>query len=217
MRLRNIPGAREAVAADPRCISSPEICKGKWNEVFGNSNPVRVEVGMGKGRFIIDMALKYPDINFVGIEMYESVMIKGLQRLDKMEKQPENLRFIRMNAEEIGQWFEEGEADRIYLNFSDPWPKARHARRRLESREFLARFAPILKSDGVIEFKTDNMDLFDFALEEIEPAGWKLLFQTRDLHADAEAMKDNVMTEYESKFSAKGNPIYKYIITKEAR
>ena len=214
MRLRNIPGAREAVAADPRCISSPEICKGKWSEVFGNSNPVRVEVGMGKGRFIIDMALKYPDINFVGIEMYESVMIKGLQRLDKMESQPLNLRFIRMNAEEIGQWFEEGEADRIYLNFSDPWPKARHARRRLESREFLARFAPILKSDGVIEFKTDNMDLFDFALEEVEPAGWQLLFQTRDLHSDAEAMKDNVMTEYESKFSAKGNPIYKYIIRK---
>ena len=214
MRLRNIPGAREAVAADPRCINSPENSKGKWNEIFGNDNPVRVEVGMGKGRFIIDMALKYPDVNFVGIEMYESVMIKALQRLDKMENEPQNLRFIRMNAEEIGQWFEEGEADRIYLNFSDPWPKARHARRRLESREFLARFAPILKSDGVIEFKTDNMDLFDFALEEIEPAGWKALYVTRDLHADEEAMKDNVMTEYEAKFSAKGNPIYKYVISK---
>ncbi|SFL23706.1 tRNA (guanine-N7-)-methyltransferase [Lachnospiraceae bacterium KH1T2] len=212
MRLRNIPGAKDVVAADVRCMNTPEETKGKWKEIFGNDAPVRVEVGMGKGRFIIDMAVKYPDINFVGIEMYESVMIKALKHLDDMEDQPKNVRFIRMDARMISEWFEPGEVDRIYLNFSDPWPKARHAKRRLESKEFLTRFARIIKKDGVIEFKTDNQDLFSFALEEVEPAGWELLYQTRDLHNDAEQMKDNVMTEYEEKFSSKGNPICKYII-----
>ncbi len=216
MRLRNIPGSREAVAADNRCVHTPEEAKGHWHEIFGNDHPVNAEVGMGKGRFIVDMALKYPDQNFVGIEMYESVLIRALQKLDRRKKAgepvPENLRFIRMDARDMDLYFEKGEVDKIYLNFSDPWPKDRHAKRRLESRQFLARFDMVLAKEGVIEFKTDNEGLFDFALGEIEPAGWVLDFCTRDLHADTEAMKDNVMTEYEEKFSAKGNKIYKYII-----
>ena len=216
MRLRNIPGAREAVAADPRCIHTPEAAKGNWKKIFGNDNPVNAAAGMGKGRFIVDMALKYPDRNFVGIEMYESVMIRALQKLDRRiaagDPVPNNLRFIRMDARDMDLYFEKGEVDRIYLNFSDPWPKDRHAKRRLESRQFLERFDMVLAENGTIEFKTDNEGLFDFALGEVEPAGWKLEYSTRDLHGDAEAMKDNVMTEYEEKFSAKGNKIYKYII-----
>ena len=212
MRLRNIPGAREAVAQDRRCVQSSEETKQGWKNIFGNDNPIAVEVGMGKGRFITDMAVKYPDIHFVGIERYESVMIKALKKLDEMEKEPENLRFIRMDAAEIEQFFAKGEVSKIYLNFSDPWPKARHAKRRLESREFLKIFSGILAEDGIIEFKTDNKDLFDFALEEIEPAGCELLYMSRDLHSDEAEMKDNVMTEYEEKFSAKGNPIFKYKI-----
>ena len=212
MRLRNIPGAREIVAQDRRCVQSPEETKEGWKKIFSNENPIAVEVGMGKGRFITDMALKYPDINFVGIERYESVMIKGLKKLDEMEREAHNLRFIRMDAAEIGNYFKPGEVSKIYLNFSDPWPKARHAKRRLESREFLKIFSTVLCRDGIIEFKTDNRDLFDFALEEIEPAGYELLYMTRNLHSDEAEMKENVMTEYEEKFSAKGNPIYKYRI-----
>lgn len=212
MRLRNIPGAREMVAQDKRCLQNPEETKGRWNKIFENDNPIALEVGMGKGRFITDMAVKYPDVNFIGVERYESVMIKALKKLDEMETEPKNLRFIRMDAAEIEKYFAEGEVSKIYLNFSDPWPKARHAKRRLESKEFLKVFSTILAEDGIIEFKTDNRDLFDFALEELEPAGCELLYMSRDLHSDAEEMKDNVMTEYEEKFSAKGNPIYKYKI-----
>ncbi|MCR5627109.1 MAG: tRNA (guanosine(46)-N7)-methyltransferase TrmB, partial [Lachnospiraceae bacterium] len=125
---------------------------------------------------------------------------------------PDNIRFIRMDAADIGNFFNPEELDRIYLNFSDPWPKERHAKRRLGSRQFLKIFGQVLKKEGIIEFKTDNTGLFDFALSELEPAGWELLYSTYDLHSDPEAMKDNVMTEYEEKFSSRGNKICKYII-----
>lgn len=167
---------------------------------------------MGKGRFIMDLARMNPDINYVGIEKYSSVLIRGIQ---KMEADPlPNLYFIRMDAEEITSIFDKGEVDRIYLNFSDPWPKDRHAKRRLPSREFLQRYNEILVPDGVIEFKTDNHALFQFALEELEPAGWHLDRMTEDLHHDTEMMQGNVMTEYEERFSSLGNPIYKYIISR---
>ena len=216
MRLRNIPGAREIVAQDDRCFDTGDETAGKWSGIFGRKAQLMAEIGMGKGRFIIDMALKHPDIDFIGVERYESVMIKALQKLDRMKKEggmvPDNIRFIRMDAADIGDFFKPEELDRIYLNFSDPWPKERHAKRRLESRQFLKIFGHVLKKEGIIEFKTDNTGLFDFALSELEPAGWELLYSTYDLHSDPEAMKDNVMTEYEEKFSSKGNKICKYII-----
>jgi tRNA (guanine-N7-)-methyltransferase len=184
--------------------------KGKWNEVFGNDRPIHIEIGMGKGRFMMDMAAANPDINYVGIEKYSTVLLRAVQKME--ENELDNLRFIRMEAEDICEVFGKGEVSKIYLNFSDPWPKDRHAKRRLPSREFLARYNEILKPEGRIEFKTDNVDLFDFALEEVEPAGWKIEIFTRDLHHDAEMFEGNIMTEYEEKFSSKGNPIYKYII-----
>lgn len=212
MRLRNVTGSREVIAACDYVVHNPQECRGLWHEIFGNDHPIRIEIGMGKGRFIMDLAKQNPDVNYVGIEKYSSVLIRGIQ---KLEADPlPNLYFIRMEAEEITSVFAEGEIDRIYLNFSDPWPKDRHAKRRLPSREFLHRYDEILIPDGVIEFKTDNHDLFQFALEELKPAGWKILQMTEDLHHDVRMMEGNVMTEYEERFSSKGNPIYKYIIAR---
>lgn len=212
MRLRNITGSREMIASSDYVIHEPQDYKGKWNEIFGNDHPIRIEIGMGKGRFIMDLARMNHDINYVGIEKYSSVLLRGIQ---KMESDPlPNLYFIRMEAEEITDVFGREEVDRIYLNFSDPWPKDRHAKRRLPSREFLRRYDAILVRDGMIEFKTDNPDLFRFALEELEPAGWRLNQVTEDLHRDKEMMRGNIMTEYEERFSSMGNPIYKYVISR---
>jgi tRNA (guanine-N7-)-methyltransferase len=210
MRLRNVTGSREIIAESEYVIHEPQEYKGKWHQVFGNSNPVHIEIGMGKGRFIMELARRNPQINYVGIEKYSSVLVRGIQ---KMEQEPlSNLFFIRMDAEEITSVFDKDEVARIYLNFSDPWPKDRHAKRRLPSREFLHRYDEILTVDGQIEFKTDNHDLFQFALEELEPAGWHLEQVTEDLHHDASMSEGNVMTEYEERFSSIGNPIYKYVI-----
>ena len=214
MRLKNIPGAREAIAAHDRVIHEPETMKGKIKDLFPDpEKPLRIEIGMGKGRFIMEQAVKNPDINFIGIEKYSSVLLRALQKLDAFdeESRPSNIYFIRMDAEDICDIFEKGEIDRIYLNFSDPWPKDRHAKRRLPSKEFLARYEKILKKDGFVEFKTDNRMLFDFALEQIPEAGWETSLVTFDLHNEPELMKDNVMTEYEERFSSMGNPICKLI------
>lgn len=212
MRLRNITGSREMIAESRFVVHEPQEYKGRWSELFGNDHPLRIEIGMGKGRFIMDLARMHPEINYVGIEKYSSVLLRGIQ---KMETDPlPNLYFIRMEAEEIADVFGREEVERIYLNFSDPWPKDRHAKRRLPSREFLKRYDEILVRDGVIEFKKDNEDLFRFALEEIAPAGWQLLQMTEDLHHDEKMLAGNVMTEYEEKFSALGNPIYKYVIAR---
>ena len=210
MRLRNVTGSREVIADSEFVVQNPFENKGKWKEVFGNGNPVHIEIGMGKGRFMMDLAARNPHINYIGIEKYSSVLLRAIQ---KMEENPlNNLKFIRMDAEDICEVFDKEEIDKIYLNFSDPWPKDRHAKRRLPSRQFLARYNEILVKDGRIEFKTDNTDLFDFALEEVEPAGWKIEAMTRDLHHDEKLFEGNIMTEYEEKFSSMGNPIYKYII-----
>ncbi|MBO4376429.1 MAG: tRNA (guanosine(46)-N7)-methyltransferase TrmB [Lachnospiraceae bacterium] len=210
MRLRNIKGSREVISASEYSFTDDVETKGKWSEIFGNKNPLRIEIGMGKGRFIHTLASQNPDINYVGIEKYSSVLLRAIQ---KMEENPlPNLKFIRMDAENITDKFDEGEVDRIYLNFSDPWPKDRHAKRRLPSAQFLKRYDYILKRDGIIEFKTDNRDLFDFAVEELPVAGWEADVITYDLHADEKLMEGNVMTEYEEKFSSEGNPICKYII-----
>lgn len=214
MRLRNITGSREVIAASRYVVQEamqPE-CPGTWDVIFGNDNPVHIEIGMGKGKFIHTMAKEHPDINYVGIEKYSSVLLRAIQKMEREELS--NLKFLRMDAEDITGVFGSGEVERIYLNFSDPWPKDRHARRRLPSREFLSRYDVILKKDGHLEFKTDNRELFDFALGELEPAGWKAEAVTYDLHRDGVLMQGNVMTEYEEKFSALGNPICKYIISR---
>lgn len=209
MRLRNVPGSREAIADNDMAINEPTELKGKWKEEFGNDNPIRIEIGMGKGRFITTLAMENPDINYIGIEKYSSVLIRAIERCEEIEVP--NLRFIRMEAEYICDVFEKGEVDRIYLNFSDPWPKDRHAKRRLTSKQFFERYDVILKKDGIVEFKTDNDLLFQFSLEQVPEAGWELIEQTWDLHNDERLMQGNVMTEYESKFSQMGNPIHKLI------
>ena len=216
MRLRNIAGSREVIADSQYTIKDPEKMKGLWKkEVFGNDKPIRIEIGMGKGRFLMDLAELNPDINYVGIEKYSSVLLRAIQK-QELRHLP-NVIFIRMDAENITDVFAPGEVDRIYLNFSDPWPKDRHAKRRLPSREFLSRYDKILKTDGVVEFKTDNKDLFEFALEEVEPAGWNLDAVSYDLHNDEVMNVGNVMTEYEERFSSLGNPIYKYIVSRKGK
>lgn len=217
MRLRNIPGAKEAVENSELVIHNEKECPGKWAEVFGNDHPIHIEIGMGKGQFLMKLAALHPEINYVGIERYDSVLLRALQKMDSLEAEGQglsNVRFLCIDAADLPLIFAEGEVDRIYLNFSDPWPKDRHAKRRLESREFLARYDRILVADGLIEFKTDNRGLFDFALEEVEPGGFHLVAHTFDLHHDESMNQGNVMTEYEEKFSSKGNPICKYIITR---
>lgn len=212
MRLRNITGSREIIGESDFVIHEPEKQRTNWRSIFGNTNPIHIEIGMGKGRFIMDMAKEYPAVNYIGIEKYSSVLLRAIQKMEQEPKPLPNLRFIRMDAETITDVFGAEEIDRIYLNFSDPWPKDRHAKRRLPSKEFLLRYDQILKKDGQLEFKTDNKDLFLFALDELAPAGWKAEKATYDLHRDEDMMKGNIMTEYEEKFSFAGNPIYKYII-----
>lgn len=213
MRLRNITGADTYIENSGYVVQDFKGQRGNWKDIFNNNNPIQIEVGMGKGRFLMELALLNPQINYVGIEMYSSVLLRAVQ---KMEENPlPNLRFIRMDAREIEDTFAPEEIDKIFLNFSDPWPKDRHAKRRLPSRQFLERFDKVLKKEGKIEFKTDNRDLFDFAVEEVEPAGWKIDAVTYDLHKDEEMVKGNIMTEYEEKFSSMGNPIYKYIISRK--
>jgi tRNA (guanine-N7-)-methyltransferase len=211
MRLRNIPGAKEEMLVNPFVIQNPEQYKGHWQEVFQNTHPLHLEIGMGKGKFITTLAGRHLDINYVGIEKYSSALIKGVEKREEMED-CSNLFFLRFDAEYITQVYGPGEVERIYLNFSDPWPKARHARRRLTSPTFLKRYEQMLIPGGTVEFKTDNQELFTFSLESVEEAGWELLAATRDLHHDDILLVDNVMTEYEEKFSSMGQPICKMII-----
>ena len=206
MRLRNIPGAEEEMLTNPFVIREPESRRGRWQEVFGAPRPLHLEVGMGKGRFLTTLAQMHPDINYLGIEKMSSVLYRALQKREQMEA--DNLYFIRLDAEKLPEVFAPGEVDRLYLNFSDPWPKDRHHKRRLTSVEFLRRYEKILSGDAVLEFKTDNRDLFEFSLESVKEAGWELLLCTYDLHR-SEFAADNVMTEYENRFAALGNKIMK--------
>lgn len=217
MRLRNIPGAQDAILESPYVIQEPQSHKGKWTEVFEKEQPLHIEVGMGKGRFLMDLAKIHPEINYVGIEMYDSVLLRALQKREELEENGTvypNLYFMRVDARLLPEIFEKGEVDKIYLNFSDPWPKARHAKRRLTSREFLERYDQILAEEGKVEFKTDNKDLFEFSLEEVNETKWNLEASTFDLHHDEVMVEGNVMTEYEEKFSSMGNPICKMVISR---
>lgn len=209
MRLRNVPGADEVILESKYVMQ--QIKQNEWKKVFGNCNPIHIEIGMGKGKFLIEMANKNPTINYIGIEKYTSVLIRAIQKIDQYDELS-NLRFICMDAEKITEVFGHGEIEKIYLNFSDPWPKARHAKRRLPSKEFLDRYNQILKADGSLEFKTDNNTLFEFAVEQLALTNWKIKSITYDLHANDGLSINNVMTEYEEKFSSLGNPIHKYIV-----
>lgn len=232
MRLRNIPRAEGAVAASPFVINDPLTRRGQWQTMFGNDRPLHVEVGMGKGRFLMDMARENPEINYVGMERYTSVLLRAVEKAEKAGKEEDtgekqsretpgekaaagNFRFVCEDAAKLPEMFATGEVERIYLNFSDPWPKERHAKRRLTSTRFLERYDQILAADGTIEFKTDNQELFTFSLESAREAGWEILAWTRDLHHDPMG-EGNIMTEYEEKFSSKGNPICKMIIRRGA-
>ncbi|MGL5259808.1 MAG: tRNA (guanosine(46)-N7)-methyltransferase TrmB [Lachnospiraceae bacterium] len=212
MRLRNIPIADEVIEKSEYVIKKPEELKGTYKDIFENKE-IHIEIGMGKGRFLMEMAERNPEIQYIGIEKYSSVLLRAIQKME--ERKLNNLKFLLMDATQIHEIFAAGEIDKIYLNFSDPWPKDRHAKRRLPSRQFLERFDFILKKGGTLEFKTDNKLLFEFAVEEVEPAGWKIDEITYDLHKDESMNMGNVMTEYEEKFSSKGNPIYKYIISRD--
>ncbi len=209
MRLRKIKGADAAVLESPFCIPPSEQLKGAWRTAFACDGPVHIEIGMGKGRFLMTLAARNPQISYIGIERYESVLYRALQ---KMEQTPlPNVRFLCMDALLLSDVFAGGEVDRIYLNFSDPWPKDRHAARRLTSKAFLDRYRQILSPAGHLEFKTDNRGLFDFSLQEIPAAGWRIQAHTYDLHHDGAMNAENIMTEYEEKFSSLGNPICKLI------
>lgn len=208
MRLKNVPGAREVIADSEFVVLYPEQQKGNWAALFGNDDPVHIEIGMGKGKFLTGMAMAHPDVNYIGIEKYSSVLLRAVQKQEELRLP--NLRLIRMDAEEITEVFAPGEVDRIYLNFSDPWPKDRHAKRRLTSGTFLARYQKILTRTGRLEFKTDNRSLFEFSLESVAESGWRLIASTDDLH-HSELKEGNIMTEYEERFFAMGNPIYKLI------
>ena len=213
MRLRNIPGAQEEMERNPFVLKAPELNKGHWDTVFENPGPLHLEIGCGKGRFLQELALRHPEVNYLGIEKFSSVLLRALEK--RAETDCNNLFFLRFDAEELTEIFAGGEVGKIYLNFSDPWPKARHHKRRLTSREFLARYERILSPGGVVEFKTDNVKLFDFSLEEAEAAGWEVLQVTRDLHRDPVMNEGNIMTEYEQKFSLLGNRICKLIMKPE--
>ncbi len=214
MRLRNIPGAGEVIESSRYCIKDPAGFKGMYKkEVFKNTNPLHIEIGMGKGLFLTTLAKNNPEINYIGIERYTSVLLRGVQKIE--DEDIPNLRFICMDAKEITDVFDIYEVDRIYLNFSDPWPKDRHAKRRLTSEEFLKRYNVILAKDGRIEFKTDNRELFDFSVETIkETDPWKLDIVTYDLHGDEKLCQGNIMTEYEEKFSSQGNKICKLVCSR---
>lgn len=211
MRLRHIPGAEEAIASSPYVIQQPAEYRGRFHELFGNHNPIRIEVGMGKGRFIMEMAARNPQVNFIGIERYSSVLLRALQKRAELELP--NIFFMCVDAKELAEFFEPGEIEKIYLNFSDPWPKDRHAKRRLTSPDFMKVYDQVLCGDGTVEFKTDNQGLFAYSLEAIPEAGWRIDAFTEDLHHSPMA-EGNVMTEYEMKFSAMGNPICKLIASR---
>ena len=214
MRLRNIPGAGDVIDVCPYVIHDPAGWRGRWAKCFEEERTIHIEVGMGKGQFLFGLAEANPGINYIGIERYTSVLLRAIQKID--ESRPiKNIRFICMDAADLTDIFAPDEVSRVYLNFSDPWPKDRHARRRLTSSEFLARYDQILTPDGTIEFKTDNRALFDFSLEEISVSPiWKVTQHTFDLHHTPEMFAGNIMTEYEEKFSSIGNPICKLIASR---
>ncbi|MBN8209494.1 tRNA (guanosine(46)-N7)-methyltransferase TrmB [Bacillus sp. NTK071] len=206
MRQRNKPWAGDMFAENPAFVpSNPSDRKGKWKEVFHNDNPIHLEVGTGKGQFIIGMAKQNPDVNYIGLELSSSVMVSALEKL--LEEDVPNVRLLNENAEDLTSIFEENEVSRVYLNFSDPWPKNRHEKRRLTYKTFLDLYRVVMKPNSEVHFKTDNQGLFEYSLHSFSAYGMTLNNVSLDLHQSK--MEDNVMTEYEEKFSSKGSRIYR--------
>ena len=201
MRLRRDPRATDYLAQDEKVVQNPTEYKGKWREFFGNENPIHVEFGCGKGGFVTELARRNPDINYIAAERAETVVYKACKKASR-EDTPENLCFLFEDVAKCMDIFENGEVDRLYLNFSDPWPKKRHAKKRLTYRDFLKKYANILSEKGEIHFKTDNKGLFASSIEEFSHEGWLMKNVTLDLHNSD--MEDNIMTEYEKKFSEMG-------------
>jgi tRNA (guanine-N7-)-methyltransferase len=202
MRLRNIKNADSIIASSPYIVTDPSTYKGKWNMLFNNNNPLHIEIGMGKGRFIKENALKYPNINFIGIEKYSSVLIRAIQKIDNIDIN--NLKLICIDALTIDNIFDK-EIDTIYLNFSDPWPKDRHAKRRLTSDIFMHLYDYIFKCDHNIVLKTDNYNLYEYSKEQFIKHDYIIKVGEFDINSMPE---DNIMTEYEEKFLSNGNTIY---------
>lgn len=213
MRIRRKPHAKQTVREHPRVVQESEQLRGKWVTLFDNDQPLYLELGTGKGQFLSRVCQECPQINWVGVERIEEVL---LHALNKAEETPcSNLRFLWMDVSSLDEVFAEGEVDRIYLHFSDPWPKKRHARRRLTHHTFLHRYKKVLKPQGEILLKTDNAALFEFSLEELEAAGFTIVESTRDLyHSPYES--GNIPTEYEQKFTARGVPIH-YLLAKHSK
>ncbi|MBR3161718.1 MAG: tRNA (guanosine(46)-N7)-methyltransferase TrmB [Bacilli bacterium] len=204
MRLKNVKGAKEIIKNGKYYIDNPKEYIGKWNSIFSNNNPIYIEIGMGKGDFIINSALKNPNINYIGIEKFDSVFVRAVQKSNNLELN--NLKLIKIDALELKEIFN-NEIDLIYLNFSDPWPKERHAKRRLTSPIFLNIYDNLFKKNKYIIMKTDNADLFNYSLDTLKDNGYKILYQTNDLYSTNTT--NNIRTEYEKKFIAKGIKINK--------
>ena len=206
MRVRNRKGATELLEAHPQDVSvNPADAKGRWQEIFGNDHPIHVEVGSGKGAFVSGMAKANPDINYIGIDIQKSVLSYALDKV--LATDVPNIKLLWVDGSDLTDYFEDGEIDRLYLNFSDPWPKKRHEKRRLTYQSFLATYQQILPENGEIHFKTDNRGLFEYSLVSFSQYGMKLKGVWLDLHASD--FEDNVLTEYEQKFANKGQVIYR--------
>lgn len=207
MRLRKVKQAFERLEDHHRVRQHPERFKGQWRKHFGNNSPVYIEIGMGKGKFIIEHAINHPEVNYIGLEKFTSVLIRAIDNIEQQEHPLSNLEVIRFDAQHLTDIFELGEVDKIYLNFSDPWPKERHAKRRLTHEDFLMQYKKVLKSQGELIFKTDNVALFDFTMDTFKKLNMEIIAETRDLH-HSPYLEGNVMTEYEKKFSSLGMPIH---------
>jgi tRNA (guanine-N7-)-methyltransferase len=211
MRLKNVKGANEIIIKGTYYVDNPYQYKGKWNKFFGNNNPIYIEIGMGKGDFIIENAKRYKDINFIGIEKFDSVIVRAIQKSNELEL--DNLKIIRVDANKLGDIFDK-EIDTIYLNFSDPWPKDRHAKRRLTSPIFLDIYSKIFEGRNRIVQKTDNINLFDYSLESLIDYGYDIVYKTNDLDCLNE---ENIMTEYEKRFYSLGVKINKLEAIRQKR
>lgn len=213
MRLRGQRGTREALEKSDLVVLDPKVYKGRWAERFGNGNPIHVELGMGKGRFITQLSARNPDVNYIGIDMFDQLLHRGAGKAPKARAEhgrPElnNLALVLFNIEHIEDIFADDELERIYLNFSDPWPKKRHHRRRLTHPNFVRKYERMLNEQGEIHFKTDSEILFEFSLNSFADMGLRMRNLTLNLHRDGNPAF-NVMTEYETKFVEQGKPIYR--------
>ncbi|WP_018753031.1 tRNA (guanosine(46)-N7)-methyltransferase TrmB [Paenibacillus sanguinis] len=214
MRLRGRKGIRESLEQQEKLVVlNPQEYKGRWAEVFGNDRPIYIELGMGKGQFISGMSVKYPDVNFIGMDMYDELIRRGSEKVrakwaEHDGSEPRSVRLALGNIEMIEDFFAPGEVERIYLNFSDPWPKKKHWRRRLTHPRFLEKYRTLLNEEGEIHFKTDSRILFEFSLNAFSAAGLQMSDITLSLH-EGGINEAHVLTEYESKFVAQGMPIYR--------